>query len=157
MATAIPKFRAQPQPGGQAPCRLSHFLCPVFEGTDGEVSPGSAIVEARVCMSVRVCGSLCICLFRSVPGLCVFLRLCGLRIALGLSISFCSCVWVPGFVAVSLCISILASHLQSLSHLQSPASAAAPTTVPLSRGAWSHIQVVLTAPPPPPPAPRDLG
>lgn len=137
MATAIPKFRAQPQLRGQAPCSLSHFLLPVCEGTGR--SPQAAQLLRRVCMSVRVCGSLYVsacsvlCL-----GLCVFLRLCGLRVALGLSISFCSCVWVPRYVAVSLCISILASPQGSLSHLQPPASAPAPTTVPLSRGAWSR-------------------
>lgn len=114
MATAIPS--SEPSHGLAArPCRLSHFLLPVCEGR-GRSPQAAQLLRHVVFMSVRGYGSLCICLSDLGLDLCVFLRLCGLRVALGLSISFCSCVWVPGYVAVSLCISILASPQGSLSN-----------------------------------------
>lgn len=154
VATAIPS--SEPSHGlGARPSAVSvtsSSLC-VREGR----SPQAAqLLRHVVCLCLSGSVDHCVCLSHLCLGLCVFLRLCGLRVALGLSISFCSCVWVPGYVAVSLCISILASPQGPLSPPTPCLHCSAHHRAPEQRGR-SHIRVALTAPPPPPPAPPDLG
>lgn len=94
---AIPKFRAQPVLRSQGPCSLSRFLLTVCEGT-GRSPQAGQLLKHVVCLCLSgpmdhcVSASFLLCLV-----LCVFLRLCGLMVALCLSISFCSCGFVPSW------------------------------------------------------------
>lgn len=87
------KFGVQPVLRGQGPCSLVCFLL-VCEGTGRSPQAGQLRHVVSVCLSrsadhcvsayFLLCGALCV----YVSG---FVALC-------LSVSFCTCVWVPGCV-----------------------------------------------------------